>query len=115
MIRNAFAKGLAISLLAANVGGAGCQTVQTTAAGAVGVERKQRMLVSSADVDRGAAQAYARELERARAAFALWRKMERAGTVMPAFLSTHPSRKSRIQEIEAHLPRVLPLFEASKS
>ena len=30
---------------------AGCQTVQTTAPGAVGIERKQQMLVSSEQVD----------------------------------------------------------------
>lgn len=43
-----------------------CQTVQTTSAGAVGVDRKQQMLVSSEDIDRGAAQAYAQELAKAR-------------------------------------------------
>lgn len=43
-----------------------CQTVQTTSAGAVGVERKQQMLVSSEDIDKGAAQAYAKELAKAR-------------------------------------------------
>lgn len=43
-----------------------CQTVQTTSAGAVGVDRKQQMLVSSEDIDKGAAQAYAQELAKAR-------------------------------------------------
>jgi len=37
---------------------AACQTVQTTQSGAVGVERKQTMMLSSADVNRGAEQAY---------------------------------------------------------
>jgi Zn-dependent protease with chaperone function len=37
---------------------AGCQTVQTTQPGAVGVDRKQSMMVSSADMDKGAAAAY---------------------------------------------------------
>jgi len=37
---------------------AGCQTVQTTQSGVVGVERKQTMLVSSAEMDQGAASAY---------------------------------------------------------
>jgi predicted Zn-dependent protease len=46
----------------------GCQTVQTTQGGAVGVERKQSMsfMVSSADMDRSAAQAYAQVLSDAR-------------------------------------------------
>lgn len=45
---------------------AGCQTVQTTAPGAIGIERKQQMLVSSEQVDEAAAQAYATEVQKAR-------------------------------------------------
>lgn len=45
---------IAVALLAA----AGCQTVHTTQAGAVGVDRKQSMMVSAAEVDQGAAKAY---------------------------------------------------------
>jgi len=37
---------------------AGCQTVQTTQPGAVGVERQQSMLLSSSEVNQGAAKAY---------------------------------------------------------
>ncbi len=51
--------------------GAGCSTVQTTAPGAVGVERKQQMLLSSEQVNQAAARAYAQELEKARAQGAL--------------------------------------------
>jgi predicted Zn-dependent protease len=47
---------------------AGCQTVQTTAPGAVGVDRKQQMLVSESDIQRGAAQAYAQQVQKARSA-----------------------------------------------
>jgi len=48
------AAGLGLVLLA------GCQTVQTTGAGVVGVERKQTMssLISSSQIDRSAGQAY---------------------------------------------------------
>jgi predicted Zn-dependent protease len=45
---------------------AACQTVQTTNPGAVGVERKQRMLVSEEQVEEGAKVAYDQELEKAR-------------------------------------------------
>ena len=44
---------------------AGCATVQTTQPGAVGIERKQTMLVSEDSVERGAAKAYATELQQA--------------------------------------------------
>ncbi len=50
---------------------AACQTVQTTSAGAVGVERKQQMIVSTEQVDQAAAQAYAQELQKARTSNAL--------------------------------------------
>jgi predicted Zn-dependent protease len=54
-----------VSLLAAFLA-TGCETVKTTSAGAVGVKRKQQMLVSSAEIDQGAAQAYEAELKTAR-------------------------------------------------
>lgn len=43
-----------------------CQTVQTTSGGVVGVDRKQRMLVSSEQVEQAAALAYEAELKKAR-------------------------------------------------
>jgi predicted Zn-dependent protease len=46
----------------------GCATVQTTQPGAIGVERRQQMMVSEEAVAGGAAQAYAKELDTARAA-----------------------------------------------
>jgi len=44
----------------------GCETVNTTSAGAVGVDRKQQMLVPSAQIEQGAAEAYEAELKAAR-------------------------------------------------
>jgi len=45
-----------------------CTTVQTTAPGSVGIDRKQRMLVSEKDVEDSAALAYSQETEKARSA-----------------------------------------------
>jgi predicted Zn-dependent protease len=44
----------------------GCETVSTTSAGAVGVDRKQQMLVPSETIEQGAAEAYEAELKAAR-------------------------------------------------
>src|SRR3954462_11117654 len=55
-----------VSALAALLGLSGCETVRTTSAGNVGVDRKQQMLVSSAEVDQAAGQAYDAELKTAR-------------------------------------------------
>ena len=47
---------------------AGCATVQTTAPGAIGVERKQHMIVSEEEVEKGSVAAYAQEVDKARGA-----------------------------------------------
>jgi predicted Zn-dependent protease len=44
---------------------AGCQTVETTKAGAVGVDRQQRMAVSSEEVNKSAEQSYAQMMAQA--------------------------------------------------
>jgi predicted Zn-dependent protease len=47
-----------------------------------------------------------------RAGVSLWNKMLEANRAAPIqILSTHPSGPSRIREIEAQLPRVMPLYE----
>ena len=47
------------------LGTVGCATVQTTSPGAVGIQRKQTMLVSEASVEQGAVKAYAAAVEKA--------------------------------------------------
>jgi predicted Zn-dependent protease len=45
---------------------AGCQTVETTQPGAVGVDRKQHMLVSEEEIEKGSQEAYHQELQKAK-------------------------------------------------
>ena len=50
-----------------------------------------------------------------RAGITLWQKMAAASKgAPPQWLSTHPSGKSRITEIEANLPKVMPLYERAQ-
>ncbi len=50
-----------------------------------------------------------------RAGISLWQKMAAASKGGPLeFLSTHPSGSSRIEDIQAQLPKVMPLYEASR-
>jgi predicted Zn-dependent protease len=53
-------------VIAVTAGVAACQSVQTTQPGAVGVNRKQMMLVSEEEIDKGAQVAYRQELDKAR-------------------------------------------------
>ncbi len=51
-----------------------------------------------------------------RASVSVWKKMLANGGGRPLeFLSTHPDPANRIKDIEAHLPRVIPLYEATKN
>lgn len=46
----------------------------------------------------------------------LWQKMQQAAKgAPPQWMSTHPASDSRIREIEAHLPQVMPLYERAKA
>ena len=51
-----------------------------------------------------------------RAGVALWQKMMRAngGASPPEFLSSHPAEMNRVQQIQALLPSVLPLYENAR-
>jgi predicted Zn-dependent protease len=57
----------AIAAAAAAIALTGCETVQTTQPGLVGVARPQRMLVSEEQMQQGAAQAYQQMLQEAKA------------------------------------------------
>lgn len=51
-----------------------------------------------------------------RAGVTLWRKMLQAnGNAPPQWLSTHPAGQTRIKDIEAQLPQVMPVYEAART
>ena len=48
------------------------------------------------------------------AAISLWKKMSASGQGgTPGFLSTHPSSTSRTADLQALLPKVVPLYQAA--
>jgi len=50
-----------------------------------------------------------------RAGIALWQKMGMLNkNAPPQWLSTHPAGKTRISEIEKHLPEVMPLYAKAR-
>ena len=50
-----------------------------------------------------------------RAGVSLWQKMGAANKgAPPQWLSTHPSGDTRIADIEANLPKVMPLYERAR-
>jgi predicted Zn-dependent protease len=76
---------------------AGCETVSTTSAGAVGVDRKQQMLVPSETIEQGAAQAYETELKAARDKGVLntdRAQLERVTTISKRLVAAAPSFRS---------------------
>ena len=76
---------------------AGCETVNTTNAGAVGVDRKQQMLVPSATIEQGAAEAYEAELKAARD---------------KGLLNTDKAQLARVTTIAKRIVAATPVFRA---
>jgi predicted Zn-dependent protease len=76
---------------------AGCETVRTTSAGAVGVDRKQKMLVSPEVIEQGAAQAYETELKAARD---------------KGVLNTNKAQVERVTRIARRIVAATPTFRA---
>lgn len=84
----------AVVLLSAVLLGA-CATTNTTSSGAVGVDREQTMLVSSAEVNRSAEKAYAQTVQEARA---------------KNLLNRNPDQVRRVRDIAARLIAVTRVF-----
>jgi predicted Zn-dependent protease len=76
---------------------AGCESVRTTSAGAVGVDRKQQMLVPAETIEQGAGQAYEAELKAARD---------------KGVLNTDKAQLARVTTIARRLVAATPTFRA---
>jgi predicted Zn-dependent protease len=94
MTRSSWCKTVVAGLLCL---AAACTTVQTTEPGAVGIDRKQRMLVSNEDVAAGAEQAYAQELQKA----------QETGK-----LNTDPALTARVRHVSERLIPVTAVFRS---
>jgi len=73
----------------------GCQSISTTAPGAIGVERKQIMFVSEAEVEQSARQAYAAEIGKAQ---------------QNGQLNADPRQTDRVRKISQRLIRQVSVF-----
>ena len=114
-VSQAIAAQAAIGLGAALLGlGEGAANLTGTAYEALIASKFSR--VDESEADRIGLELSARAGYDPRAGVTLWQKMLRAnqGGRPPEFLSTHPAEASRIREIEALLPTVMPLYQATR-
>jgi predicted Zn-dependent protease len=113
-VSQALAAQTAIGLGAAMLGlGGGTADLANTAYGALVATKFSR--VDENEADRMGLELSARAGYDPRAGVTLWKKMmalKQSGGQPPEFLSTHPADASRVQEMEALLPVVMPLYEA---
>src|SRR3569833_852662 len=72
-----------------------CETVQTTSGGEVGVDRQQRMMVSSSEIEQAAVQEYAQVLAQAK---------------QKGMLDTNPTQVNRVRAIANRLIQQTPSF-----
>ena len=93
-------KAILVFVAASFVAMTGCETVSTTNSGAVGVDRKQQMLVPSETIEQGAAQAYDAELKAARD---------------KGVLNTDKAQLNRVSAIARRIVAVTPVFRADAS
>ena len=105
--------GISVAAAVLNLGQVSTEVLAQAANVAVSLPyaRKQE-----SDADLVGLELSARAAHDPRAALSVWQKMTRYAQATgrgqpPQFLSTHPSNDSRIREIEANLPKVLPLYE----
>ena len=83
-------------------------------AGDFGLSRPHSRTQES-EADRIGLELMARAGYNPQASITLWQKMQRASQgEPPQFLSTHPSSSNRIAELQALMPKVMPLYQKSR-
>jgi|SRR6185503_9350219 len=108
--------GITVAAIAFNLGNISTEVLAQAANLAVSLPYAR---TQEADADLVGLELAARSGHDPRAAIAVWQKMSKYAQAVgrgqpPQFLSTHPSNQNRIKEIEANLPRVLPLYQKNK-
>jgi predicted Zn-dependent protease len=106
--------GLGISILSAvaGVGDAGQKIGEYAYMGLVGLPNSR---AHETEADRIGVELAARAGYDPRAAVTLWQKMGQVGGDAPIkFLSTHPAREDRLNDLTVYSARVLPLYEAAR-
>jgi predicted Zn-dependent protease len=107
-------QGLGLSLLAQS-GKVSEQTVDLTGQLVTLALQLPNSREAEVESDRIGLELMARAGYQPRAAVTLWQKMNSHNSGgPPQFLSTHPSSVNRIRDLEALLPRVMPLYEAAR-
>jgi predicted Zn-dependent protease len=111
-ISRAYAEQLALAGIAIATG-AGQTTMQLASQVAAVTFTLPHSREQEAEADRIGLELMARAGYDPNASISLWQKMAKLGGSPPEFLSTHPSSTSRIKDLEANIPRVLPLYQAA--
>ena len=104
--------GISIIAAVAGVGQIGQKGMEYAYQGALGLPNSR---AHETEADRMGVELAARGGYDPRAAITLWQKMSKVGgKESPKFMSTHPPRAERVQDLTNYSARVLPLYEEAK-
>lgn len=106
--------GIGISILAtvAGVGQLGQKGMEYAYQGLLGLPNSR---AHETEADRMGVELAARAGYDPRAAISLWKKMgEASGSEPPKFMSTHPPRAERMQDLAVYSEKVMPLYQQAK-
>jgi predicted Zn-dependent protease len=113
-VSRAYAQQVGLGVLAAvtGAGTAAMQVASTVTQVTFGLPHSREQ---ETEADRIGLELMARAGYNPNEAISLWQKMnQQAGGSGPGFLSTHPSSGNRIADLQANLPKVLPLYQAAR-